>query len=232
MDLSGVVCETCAASPSTLVLGNQLMLRKDPSYPMTASQKYKVPAHTIDAVANVVAGLEPPPSVWMKNVPQGINTAADVFAGYLMLDAWIANQDRHHENWAAVTVGGLDCLSPTFDHGASMARNLTNEERHDRLTSLDVGRQIGHFARRARSAFYHDVTATRPMKTVEAWQAFSLSAPKASMIWQQRLALIQDSAVQDLLKEIPPSRISGVGRDFTSQLLIENRRRILEGENV
>ena len=28
--------------------------------------------------------------------------AVDVFVGYLMFDAWIANTDRHHENWALV----------------------------------------------------------------------------------------------------------------------------------
>src|SRR5712691_13257238 len=28
----------------------------------------------------------------------GVREAVDVFVGYLMFDAWIANTDRHHEN--------------------------------------------------------------------------------------------------------------------------------------
>jgi hypothetical protein len=31
--------------------------------------------------------------------PDGITTAIDTFVGYLLLDAWIGNGDRHHENW-------------------------------------------------------------------------------------------------------------------------------------
>jgi hypothetical protein len=34
--------------------------------------------------------------------PEGIQKAVDVFVGYLLLDAWIGNGDRHHENWGIV----------------------------------------------------------------------------------------------------------------------------------
>ena len=36
---------------------------------------------------------------------EGIVSALDVFVGYLLLDAWIGNTDRHHENWGFVLVG-------------------------------------------------------------------------------------------------------------------------------
>jgi len=49
-----------------------------------------------------------------------------VFVGYMLLDAWTANQDRHHENWAAITGAKGVELAPTFDHGSALARNLTD----------------------------------------------------------------------------------------------------------
>lgn len=53
-------------------------------------------------------------------MPSGLSSALDVFAGYVLLDAWIANQDRHHENWGALRMGTALYLAPSFDHGAAL----------------------------------------------------------------------------------------------------------------
>lgn len=228
--MPGVVCETCAPPPRSLVLGNQLMLDHDPAYPSAPANRYKVVEHTVEAVARVVGKLELPPPPWRDALPAGIESALDVFTGYVMLDAWIANQDRHHENWGALRDGSTDSLAPTFDHGASMARNVSDEERQARMTSRDGNRQIPAFARRARSAFFADGSTERPLGTVAAWEAFSRLAPGAGAVWVERLRLIPGADVANLLAEVPPHRLSPVGRDFTLRLLTENRRRILDGD--
>jgi hypothetical protein len=212
------------------VLGNQLMLARDPKYPAEEGRKYKVREHTVDAVAETVATLQLPPAAWTNALPPGIETALDVFAGYVMLDAWIANQDRHHENWGALREGQTLHLAPTFDHGASMARNISDEERHERLTSRDRNRQIPLFARRARSAFYSDATAAKSMTTVGAWRAFAQKAPGAAA-WLKPLGLVDRAAVDRVLAEVPPNRMSSVGHDFTLELLLENQKRLLAGDD-
>jgi hypothetical protein len=227
----GVVCENCAPAPASLVLGNQLLLKQDPKYPAQKS-KYKVQQHTVEAVAEVMASLRPPPAPWAEGVPGGITSAADVFIGYVMLDAWIANQDRHHENWGALRIADVEYLAPTFDHGASMARNLTDEERKDRLTTRDTGRAIGSFVRRAKSAFYAGPQADKPITTVQAWASFLQLSPGASTIWLQRLRAIDEDTMYHLLEEVPPDRLSKIGRDFTLGLLVENRLRLLSGEEA
>lgn len=226
----GVVCENCAPYPAALVLGNQLLMERDPDYPAEDGRKYKVHAHTVEAVAAVMQILRPPPEPWTEGVPAGIDSAMGVFIGYVMLDAWIANQDRHHENWGALRTGDEMCLAPTFDHGAAMARNLSDQERKDRLTTKDVRRQVGNFSHRARSAFYADTAASKPMKSVEAWQAFSQILPQASTIWVDRLRAIDEDQVRRLLAAVPPQRLSKIGRDFTLRLLMENRERLLKGD--
>jgi hypothetical protein len=92
----GVVCESMAPPPASLVLGNELLLAVDPAYP--TQQRFKVHQHTVDAVSKVLANLHAPDAIWMQSAPDGITSALDAFSGYVMLDAWIANQDRHHEN--------------------------------------------------------------------------------------------------------------------------------------
>ncbi len=222
----GVICENMAPPPLALILGNQLLLERDPSYPL--EQRFHVRQHTVQAVAEVVANLELPAASWMDAAPKGLKTALDAFVGYVVLDAWIANQDRHHENWAALRVDGLH-LAPTYDHGASLARNLTDEERLERLTTKDKNRTVLAFAERGRSAFYNEPQDQRPMGLVEAARRFALLAPEGAAAWRERLAAINTDAVERVVGEIPQERMSEPTKEFTSELLRINQRRVLEG---
>ncbi len=227
----GVVCETCAPPPSALVLANQLLLAIDPNYPGKAGRRYKVHEHTVDAVSQAVQLLQPPPAAWCVNMPAGIVSAMEVFTGYVMLDAWIANQDRHHENWGVLLVTETLHLAPTFDQGASLARNLGDDERQDRLNTRDQGRMVRHFVRRARSAFYADVAASRPLTTLQAWREFSARSSAAGAAWLASLAAINDDTIRGVVEEVPTHRMSRISRDFTTALLIENKRRLLANED-
>jgi hypothetical protein len=102
-------------------MGNQLMLDRDPDYPANAGRRYRVSEHTVAAVARTLQTLSLPGSPWCDALPEGVTTAVDVFAGYVMLDAWIANQDRHHENWA----GHIDY----FDELLGRIRDIRASER-------------------------------------------------------------------------------------------------------
>lgn len=227
----GVVCASCAVEPMALVLGNQLLLALDKAYPAVDARKFKVKAHTVEAVVEAVRLIQPPPREWTGCVPAGIVSALDVFTGYVLLDAWTANQDRHHENWGVLWDGKTIYLAPTFDHGAGLARNLTDEERRDRLTSRDKNRQVPFFAAKARSAFFKDVTALRPMTTYAAWRAFAARSPDAAAVWRASLDAVDGPTVQRAVDAVPPARMSDVCREFTMALLMENRRRILADEN-
>ena len=77
-----------------------------------------------------------------------IKTASEFFVGYLMFDTLISNQDRHNENWGRiVTPKGMTHLAPSYDHGASLARNESDETRLRRLQSKDQGLQIATYVR-------------------------------------------------------------------------------------
>jgi hypothetical protein len=226
----GVVCPHCAPEPESLVLGNQLLLAHDPAYPGQGHHKYKVRAYTVDAVQNCVQQLAPPSWNWIAIVPSGITTAVDVFVGYVMLDAWIANQDRHHENWAAISLPeekGLR-LAPTFDHGASLARNISDVERKKRLESRDERRRVAHFASRARSAFYASASDTRTLGTLEAFDLFAQASPAAAKIWLGAMKSVTREEIAAIIMEVPPNRMSEVARRFTLELIMANQARLLK----
>lgn len=223
----GVVCETCSPPPKSLILGNQLLLAIDPAYPAHESRKYKVQEHTVEAVADVMRLLSPPSELWMSGIPPNAETALDVFIGYVMLDAWIANQDRHHENWGAILEDQLR-LAPTFDHGASLARNLSDAERKERLETRDRNRTIAFFARRAKSAFYGKDTSGS-IGTMDVFFAFARLSPSAACSWIGQLATVDENAIWQVLNEVPNKRMSNITKKFTVGLLLENQRRLLEG---
>lgn len=227
----GVVCASLTPQPLALAHGNQLLLALDPAYPAGAENHYRSRAHTVDAVFEVINLLGLPDQSWCTRLPPQIQTAAGIYAGYLLLDAWIANQDRHHENWGAVWDGERLSLAPSFDHGAALARNLSDEERHERLTSRDERRKVPYFAGRARSALIATPTAAKPLTTLAAWRAFAARVPVDAAIWRNQLAAVESGAVEAVLDQIPPDRMSAVCRRFTLDLLAENRRRLLQTDN-
>jgi hypothetical protein len=222
----GVICENMAPPPASLVLGNQLLLAFDPQYP--TEQRFKVKQHAVETVCDIVTTLELPPAEWMAGVPDGIESALDVFAGYVMLDAWIANQDRHHENWAALWDGSAMRLAPTFDHGAGLARNLLDSERQERLTTKDRNRTVAAFAQKGRSAFFGSPTDARPLELLEAFYAFAKSVAQAAKTWQDRLAAVNADAIQAILERVPARRMSEICKRFTLELLLANQHRLLE----
>lgn len=49
-------------------------------------KRYKVGEHTVAAAADVIKALYPPPEDWLKGLLRAIASAADIFAGYIMLE--------------------------------------------------------------------------------------------------------------------------------------------------
>jgi hypothetical protein len=220
----GVVCGRMAPRADSLVLGNQLLLDRDSTYP--DQKRYHVCQHTVEAVAEVIGHLGPPPFKWCQQLPGGITTASEVFLGYLLLDAWIANTDRHHENWAALQE---DCLrlAPTFDHAAALARNLLDERRKECLATTNPHRTVEAFASKARSALFESETDTHALGTLEAFVSYGRELADAQGIWLQRLSEISSSDMRGIIDNIPFERMTPVTKDFTHRLLLVNQNRLL-----
>lgn len=97
-EVRGVVSPTFVPAGWRSIPGNEVLVQQVPNYPRTTQRGfYRVPQHTVEAVVAAVQmqGLLMPRD-WMP--PPGITEPLDVMIGYLMLDTWIGNTDRHHEN--------------------------------------------------------------------------------------------------------------------------------------
>ncbi len=209
-----------------LVHGNEKLAVLDPGYPGHGSgtrRFLRTPQHTIRRVfeALSVDPVDPPPG-W--NPPSGIRSGADVFVGYLLLDAWIGNTDRHHGNWGFLSIpeegSSRLCLAPTFDHASSLGRNESDEKRAMRLTKKDQGFSVHAYAvEKCRSALYDSEGDRKPLTTIDAFGRGANIVPAAALVWLAQLAAISEGDIRELFGRIPPERISAPAADFAMSML-------------
>lgn len=211
-----------------LVHGNELLAEQDPNYAIEGGRYIRTAQHTIGAVAAVVGATDVRlPLGW--EVPAGIRSPLDVFGGYLLLDAWIGNTDRHHENWALVASLREDRrhLAPTFDHASSLGSHELDEVRSRRLSSTDPGFSVEAYVGRSRvrSALYLNPGDENPLGLPEAfwkWAKHSNCVP-----WLERLDRVSEEEVATLVARVPESQMTGPAKAFARAILDANKKRIL-----
>lgn len=151
-----------------------------------------------------------------------------------MFDAWIANQDRHDENWGVVRMpNGNSFLSPTFDHGSSMGRNETDTKRALMLKTKDRNQHIGSYIEKARSALFPGPGDgdgnKRPLLTIEAFSQASKQNTMAASEWRERLASVPDDVIFSIVNKVPEKFMTDISKEFTFRLLMLNKSRIIVG---
>ncbi|MBE9077546.1 HipA-like protein [Romeria aff. gracilis LEGE 07310] len=148
----GTISPCFLPKAGSLIPGNEVLAQLMSDYPSGSSNPSQ---HTISKVFQVI---EKPtvnlPSGWVP--PEGICTAADVFIGYILLDAWIGNTDRHHENWAFIRVEQQNYTAAQFRPEAAriwlerlaMVSATNTVDLFNRLPNERISPTASKFARR------------------------------------------------------------------------------------
>ncbi len=205
----------------SLVLGSELLGRVVDGYQEGQLRPPGRPGHTPWRIFQALDDCESPPGL-------GTLTAAEMFAGYLVLDAWVANQDRHDQNWAAIhqasVPGGLR-LAASYDHASSLGFNLLDNHRKALRASSGVeGWAEGGVAHR----FEHDPDQPKraiPTLVATAHHALDLAGQRAHRHWMERLRTLGRTEVENVVAKVP--RLSDPTANFILDVLGINRRRLL-----
>lgn len=218
----GIISPTFLSKNTALLHGNDILAGLVSNYPKDII--YNQSQHTLTNALKAISleGLRLPIG-W--SAPDGISSAISVFVGYLLLDAWIGNGDRHHENWGFVLQlpKGVPHLAPTYDHASCLGRELQDAKRQSRLQSQTVGQ----YAIKSRSAFYENINDKRTISTFDTFTKIAKAYPKSAGIWLNQLAQISDTEVGTVLSCVPDHRMSTLARAFTATMLSFNRIRLL-----
>ena len=224
--LYGVITPSFVPNDGRLVLGNELLAKVVQGYDVSKfyHQKQYVLKRVFAILDNDFIGL---PIDWQPI--DGITSTVEVFVGYLMLDALVANQDRHHENWGLIATQPNDIhLTPVYDNASSLGRNETDTAREEILTTLDKRRHITAYVTRANSAFYQNPNSTKVMSSIEAFKEAQRMYPLAANIWLIQLANLDMETVRSIFKQIPNGYITPAAVKFALEMIRINKGRLLQ----
>jgi hypothetical protein len=222
---AGVITPSFVPEDGRLILGNELLSKIVGGYP--ARRFFRVSQHTLGRVLAVMKNRTVRPPIGWESA-RGLDSAISVFIGYLMLDAWIANQDRHHENWALLVTRDREFhLAPSYDHASGLGRNETDRNRQDRLTTRDKRRSMASYVEKATSAFFMQASDRKPLSTVEAFHRAARHHFVAARAWLERLGEISPTAICNVFDMVPSGLMSEVAADFAKEMLQLNKARLL-----
>jgi hypothetical protein len=192
--------------------GNELLAGTVPGY--EAERTQQVAGYTSE---NVIGSF----GVRGVGSPAGVDDslgAAGWFAGYLVLDALVANTDRHHTNWAVLEDSdGAYRLAPSFDHASSLGFQLSDEHR-----MALVERGVDEFASRGISRH----APGRPTLVQVAATACFLTGTVT--LWRDTVDALHPDSVSQILERVPEDRMSHPARRLAFELVSVNRRRLLD----
>ncbi|MFN1141778.1 hypothetical protein [Serratia quinivorans] len=230
----GIITPNMIPEGFRMVMGNEVLHSKTADYPQPlqpGEKAVRVREHTVTRVLGCLdkESILPPDSEY----DLGKLNAADVFCGYLMLDALISNQDRHHENWAIMLNNetGQQFLCPTYDHAASLGREMLDAEREERMTTNDKNRHVPCFVGKARSELFRAKTDRKPLLTTDAFRHAVENRPVAREYWLSKLRDLSEVSITQVFTNVPAECISECARKFAILMVLENRRRLLEDES-
>lgn len=143
--------------------------------------------------------------------------------GNSVLDAFIGNTDRHHENWGILLKREGDqwtgLLAPTFDHASSLGRELLDSsEGKCRERILQEGR-IGAYAEKASGAIFWNRDDKRGLSPLELVRRatdlhLKLFGPALS-----RLQQLDRGTVEAIIESVPPDWMTPLAREFAVELM-------------
>jgi hypothetical protein len=155
-------------------------------------------------------------------------SAFDVFAGFLVLDAWVANTDRHDNNWAVLrpeksSDGAPMRLCGSYDHASSLGFNVRDDQCRRLLENGEsaiktwCGRGYAH---------RFDLGPGRHTLVDLAVKGLFLASGAAREYWPRRLREVAEHEMRRVLDRIPG--MSDPARRFATSVLDVNRRRVLD----
>jgi len=236
LDRLGIVTVNVIPNNCRMVMGNEVLHKTSPvTYPQPENDNgdlVRVKEHTITRVLECLDSKILPPNINAHN-SNDLN-AGDVFCGYLMLDALISNQDRHHENWAVIVNNdtGEQHLCPTYDHAASLGRELLDSERNERMTTKDKNRTVEAFVSKARSELFRLEKDKQPLLTVDAFYIAIEKRITAKSHWLSKLRSLSENRITKIFSNIPQEVTTQVAIQFAIQMVLENKKRLLDDERA
>ena len=179
------------------------------------------PGHSLQNIRFALDGMLAPPGF---EGPDALD-AFDMFSGYMVFDALVANRDRHEQNWAVLTPqlsSFPEQLAPTYDHASSLGYNLRDSHR-ERL--LEDSAAFEKWA--SKGTAYRFEHAGKPATLVDhAVAAIGMCSPEGADYWHRQIADVDLDWIYAALRNSTVPEMSVAASRFVIALLQHNHERL------
>lgn len=211
----GIISKQFSQDHGTLIHGNELLAGELPGY-----EKDVTGENPLYSIANVVGtlGTVSAPKAWSELGFSG----ADLWLSYLIVDAVVANTDRHHANWAVVETDDARFeLAPSFDHGSSLGFQESDLRKGELLAD---SAKLAHWCGKGEARPF----AGKPKLRAVAVDAVAAMTPNIRDTIRRRIDDLSLAQLELLITDVPDGLMSEVSRIFAVRVVEENRRRLLD----
>ena len=182
--------------------------------------------HSVKNIQHAIANV-----VRMNRVDE--NTLSDALLSklysYFLLDGLIGNTDRHHDNWMLKyenrTGNGELTVAPSFDHGSSLGRQLSDKSRQYKIRNEEVLEYL-HSPKPTRRLFW-DENPQPDRSPLAIACLINQREPHLTRRVMDRIGCVRDAAFRSIVDRIPSEFMTVPAKDFAYQVLVTSRRELL-----
>ncbi len=158
------------------------------------------------------------------------HTVFEELVSYALLDGLIGNTDRHHENWAlALILNDAESwliateVMPSFDHAASLGRELSDARRKLLLESDGL---LNYIHRGSGGVFVRESVSRAPAP-LQLTRLLCRWSPEYTRSTLDNIRQVSCSDFRDAIYRIPDQIMSDIAKDFAFRLVIASRDELL-----
>ena len=148
-------------------------------------------------------------------------------ASYALLDGFIGNTDRHHENWMIAFViesgNGFIETMPSYDHASSLGRELSDDKRLRILESNGVLRylQLGRGGVYVDNRRKHALSPLRLARLLCRWR------PGFMHRTLDRIDNVSELQIRTVIERVPAEFMSDIAKEFACQVVLTSKQELL-----
>lgn len=225
-ELDGTITPSFVPNGGRLIHGNELLVKAYKTIEVEYNQDtfYRLREYKLRVIHAILKNKKISPAFDVLRY-DNIETAFDMFIGYLVLDCLVSNQDRHHENWGLIVYDKTVFLAPTYDHASGLGSKEHDTKKDKRLTGNDPRVTVKKFVERAKTPFYD---RNKLLSTYESVELCAKLDEKMTLYWLSKIENLNLNTVVDIFTKVPKSLISDTSSRFAIEMIKENKNRLLE----
>jgi len=224
--LNGTVTPSFVPDGGRLIHGNELLVKAYKSIEMEYNQDtfYRLREYKLKEIHAILKNEKISPAFDVLKY-NNIETAFDMFIGYLVLDCLVSNQDRHHENWGLIVYDKKVFLAPTYDHASGLGSKERDIKKKKRLSGNDPRVTVKKFVERAKTPFYDN---NKLLSTYESVELCAKIDKNMTLYWLSKIENLNLNAIRAIFTKVPTSFINDISSKFAIEMIKENKNRLLK----